>query len=477
MRKLLLTVVATLVGATTCPAADDLRVVKLTVSPAPRPDPAMKYRLYPPARELVPGNAAAMYYRAIVMTLNNLRHLNSDTADKSMLAAIDGEWLELPPDKLPTEARRGLSPWESALAEVALAARREQAVWDIPLREGGIATLLPEIQEIRSLVRLLALQAKLALAEGNYALAAQSLETMIRMGQHTSESGTLVSSLVGVACDSIAMSEIEFWIAEPDSPNLYWALTALPSPPIDIAAALESEHYWVGASLPYIDIMQTSVLSADQGRELARAAGEFLTMAIDNPTMELLPGMKVPVPANSVLLLPALATYPSAKRELIARGRPAAEVERMPVAQVVLLAWVQSYREHLDEAIAWGQRPYPEARAGIAKFDERFDASSRQPAALFSRLLLPAINAARLAGVRLEQRIALLRTLEALRLYAATHDGALPASLGDVTEVPIPLDPISGESFAYELSGATATLESREQTPYQHIRYEISVRK
>ena len=41
----------------------------------------------------------------------------------------------------------------------------------------------------------------------------------------------------------------------------------------------------------------------------------------------------------------------------------------------------------------------------------------------------------------------------------------------------IPLDPATGESFAYELSGGTATLQSREKSVYQHTIYEITVRK
>jgi hypothetical protein len=469
---------ALLLFASPCLAADEVRVVKLSVSPAARPVPVMKYRLLPTDRELVPGNAAALYYRAIVHLLNNRRQLVGKTADKKMLAARDGEWLELPPDKLPqADVRRALEGWSSAIEEATLGARRTQAIWDLPLREQGIETLLPEIQEMRTLARLLALKTKLAMADKKYDEAADALETMMQLGQHVSTSGTLISSLVGVACDSIALNEAEFWIGSPDSPNLYWALTALRNPPIDMAAGLESEHYWVGSSLPYVELLSTSVLSAEQGRELARAIGQFMGLAVENPTLELLPGLKLPVPADAVMLLPALATYPSAKRELIARGRPAAEVERMPVAQVVVLSWVQTYREQLDEAVAWGQRPYPEARVAIRRIEESFDEVNRRPSGFFARLLLPAINAARLAGVRLEQRVALLRTAEAVRLYSAAHDGGLPANLSEVTEVPIPLDPLNGEPFAYELLDGTATLQSREKTPYQHTKYEITVRK
>src|SRR5213593_2791887 len=39
-------------------------VVRLTVHPAAEPTPALKYRLLPEVRELTPGNAAVLYYRA-----------------------------------------------------------------------------------------------------------------------------------------------------------------------------------------------------------------------------------------------------------------------------------------------------------------------------------------------------------------------------------------------------------------------------
>ncbi len=65
------------------------------------------------------------------------------------------------------------------------------------------------------------------------------------------------------------------------------------------------------------------------------------------------------------------------------------------------------------------------------------------------------ISAGREAG--LEQQIALLRHVEALRLFAAEHDGKLPATLSDIS-VPLPLDPVTGKPFVYTVTGATAHL-------------------
>ncbi len=73
-------------------------------------------------------------------------------------------------------------------------------------------------------------------------------------------------------------------------------------------------------------------------------------------------------------------------------------------------------------------------------------------------MLMPALHSARLAGVRCERQLDLLQCIEAIRLYAATHDGAFPPSLEAITEAPVPLDPATGKPFEYKAEGATATL-------------------
>ena len=65
-------------------------------------------------------------------------------------------------------------------------------------------------------------------------------------------------------------------------------------------------------------------------------------------------------------------------------------------------------------------------------------------------LTTPAVQQVSNAVVRTDRTIALLRTVEALRLYGANHDGRLPEKLSDITEVPIPLDPLNGQPFGYQ---------------------------
>ena len=54
------------------------------------------------------------------------------------------------------------------------------------------------------------------------------------------------------------------------------------------------------------------------------------------------------------------------------------------------------------------------------------------------------------AETRLQWDIAVLRICEAMRLYAASHDGRWPEHLTDITEVPLPVNPYEGKPFVYQ---------------------------
>jgi hypothetical protein len=85
----------------------------------------------------------------------------------------------------------------------------------------------------------------------------------------------------------------------------------------------------------------------------------------------------------------------------------------------------------------------------------------------------------RIGAKRLETDLAALQCVEAIRSYAASHGGQLPQTLGEITEVTVPNDPMSGAAFRYTRTGATAVLESA--TPAggnakDVTRYEITVK-
>jgi hypothetical protein len=93
---------------------------------------------------------------------------------------------------------------------------------------------------------------------------------------------------------------------------------------------------------------------------------------------------------------------------------------------------------------------------------------------------LPAQASVQHAQGRIAQRIALLRHVEAVRMYAALHNGALPAKLSEIS-VPLPDDPFTGKPFRYELVGATAHLrgtppKSAPDNRFLRVHYEITLK-
>ena len=70
----------------------------------------------------------------------------------------------------------------------------------------------------------------------------------------------------------------------------------------------------------------------------------------------------------------------------------------------------------------------------------------------------PGDRISRSATARLDRNIAVLRVLEALRIHAVSHADKLPDTLADVTDVPIPNDPVTGKPFEYQRDGDKAFL-------------------
>jgi len=87
---------------------------------------------------------------------------------------------------------------------------------------------------------------------------------------------------------------------------------------------------------------------------------------------------------------------------------------------------------------------------------------------------------ARLLMNRFNRHVAALQCIEALRLYAAAHQGKFPEELSRITEVPVPDDPVSQKPFSYRCTGFDAVLEApapEGATERDAIRYELSLKE
>ncbi|HVA49090.1 MAG TPA: hypothetical protein VNH11_22195 [Pirellulales bacterium] len=434
--------------------------IRLSIHPAGEPRPALRYRLLPTLIDLRPGNAAVFYNKAALMW--------QQQADAKNDAQRASEWADMPLDKLPrAEMAVVVSRWGSVLQEVELATLREECDWQMPVRERiPYSIMLPELQELRNIARLLAAKARLGIAEGRYDDAVASLRMGYAVARHAARGPTLIHALVGIAIANIMTNQIRELSQQPDAPNLYWAFAVLPRPFIDLDRAYDYEADSIYFWHPEWREMER------EGRgpaEWRRAYDQLVDAMNEIDTRESSQEHRVAV------LIRAIKDYSRAKQWLVDYGRSPEAVELMTVQQVVVLYTFGTYNDLRDQMFKWSRLPYREVHEQLAAAERFHEQSARRREIVpLAHWLLPAIQAAMHAQTRNEQVFALSRTIEALRLYAAGHDGRLPKQLADITEAPVPDDPATGGPFTYRLSGDTAVLEGT-LPPGLHVRYEITV--
>lgn len=445
--------------------------LRLTVSPAKEPVPALKYPLLPAIRDQSAGNAALLYYRAF--SPDWLTHRRPETA--KVLDAWRNDT-----SKKPGEELRWVLTYKP-LEEIDKAARRSYCEWEQHerLRKEGIYMLLPDVQSMREFANLLALRARFQLQAGEYDKAVHTFQTGFALSRHVAEGLTLIQALVGLAINNIMLAEVERWIEKPDAPNLYWSLTALPSPYIDLRRSLQGERFFMDSLFPNLREAMIEKKPELFGQDRMRVVVRDLQLAgVMN-----LEGDMPNLGGKLGLALYAAKVYPEAKKALVAEGWKAEVVEQMPVTVTALMYEVLNYERIYDDLIKWYGTPYAEAKKGMAKAMETITASpSGVPVGkMLARMLLPALDKVIMAGLRTDRKIAALRCVEAMRLFAA-EKGRWPEKLAEMTEVPIPKDPLTGAAFEYRVEKDKATLTApaptgEKATRSNSIEYILTLRK
>lgn len=461
------------------------QVFKLAVSAAAEPAPPFKYQFTIPLSERQPGNSVPFYYRALVQ-FGNIAPEQKAKLEEAFEKFREIRAADLPKD----EVRTLLAPYGNVFTELDRAAVRVQTNWDWRLEELGpveaISFLLPEIQESRQLARLLALKAKFEVAEGRFDDAARTLRNGYALGQAVAEPPTLINDLVGIAIAAVMRDVVRDWIATPGSPNVYWAVTSLPRPFVDLRPALEYELSFPYRFAPWLSRAETDTSPPEVWRErFARTLGDLEAV---EPMMKLgsIREAQGDPLAQAAASLVALRGYPVAKRELISRGYDPQRVEAMPVGQV--LAIQQKFVDDViaQEMLKAALLPPAEAAAVSATVEQSLKGRGYlgppfvqigETIPLMS-LLAPATRGAGQASWRAEAYFAALRTIEAIRMHAASA-GVLPKSLAEIEAVPVPENPVSDEPFAYSSDGRTAVLDvvvSPDQ-PRVNWRVELTLQK
>jgi hypothetical protein len=461
-------------------------VYRVTLHPTAPPTPLSSAHLLPEAAESIPGNRVQMFLRSFMEQDNLYAKAEVDKRQK---------WNEMPLNELPKE----LKGYAGKLVDRDLydAARMTTSDWQLwyIVRRDGYGTLLPDHQKMRALADVLKSRVRGEVAAGDATAALHALKVHFALGKTLETSPSLIGHLVGVAITTIACNSLEELVQIDGCPNLFWSLTDLPSPFLDMRPAVQGERV---TSKAHFDRLVTASGPISDDELSLQMKNLYILTALnregpqtENPNLEETYKKWAADPARvekvraSLLALgfkPALPADLAKEFGVIDRRpakpvTPADIVKSLTPLQVVMTGDILQYEVYRDELFKAASLPLPKAvafiheakRAGDEQKDER----------LLARFLAPDLLRIKIAQARLEQRLAYLRVIEAIRLYAHRNGGALPASL-DAMKLPLPVDPVTDKPFEYSVKDGVATLHGENPNPGDprlNRYYEITIRK
>jgi len=450
------------------PARQNTGPIALMISPAPQARPALQYALLPPPEETQKGNAAVKYLTAT----QEMPAFTSEESDLLSAAYRDAPLAELSETDPKIKALRGKyggssgSPLRYWLRD---GSRMDGVDWETKLRSNGALALLPSMGKFRTLAQMLALEIRFDIKRHDWAAADDKLKTGYMLAKHLGAGETLIESLVGEAIEGVMNRCVEDWVAEPGSPNVYWPLTNVPTPIVDFRRAMSFEYGMAYFSMPEMTEMKAGHYSAAEWTQTWAHLQE-LQGAVNS-----LPGENNPSDWKQDLAGPGLGVwlYPQAKAYLVQKGTAADAVEKMPVPEALERYFVESFDEARDEEFKWIGLPAYQAAVGMPQWEKEFSDEGNS-ANFLARIMLPSLAKATIIIARGDRQIGMLRIIEAMRVYAAAN-GKFPAKLEDM-QLPVAVDPTTGNAYQYTLNGDTATLESVGAQKGDGMRYDLRLR-
>ncbi|HEV3438043.1 MAG TPA: hypothetical protein VG122_11830 [Gemmata sp.] len=406
--------------------------IRLNVQQMAAPKPALRYLLLPELKEMTPGNPVEGYFKCL---------LDQDlSAEKEVFG-------------------------NAALRQVDRAARMDKPDWQMRLaKTNEIGLSDSDVFKLLALAKGLQNRFRIEVAQRRFDDAIVTAKTMFAMSRHMGEHPRLIGNLVGVAIAQMAIGQLQEMLEQPGCPNLYWALTNLPSPLVSLdrsmsglRAEFQNELRDLDDTAPMTPAQLKKLIAhIDQMRDLTQAPSKEKTQAwLETRTKD------------SALVV-------AARSRLVEYGIPEERSLKFPAEQLILLDEKRAFEVHRDEfmkLMRFAPWQIEEQAARIAQTkDELLFAHGVHLASLLKYRRDQAVH---------EQRFALLQHVEALRMYAAEHKGQLPEKLTDIV-VLLPVDPFTGKPFRYTLEGATAHIRCN-QTPGGekiaafNLHYEITI--
>ena len=244
-------------------------LIRLTVSPAPAPKPALRYLLLPELKEMNPGNPIQNYMKCFMEQQKFFFDKEAFERREKLLA--------MPLKELPAQELQDYGG--SPLRQADWAARLDNPDWQIllKLKSRRRQPAAPRRAADAALAKALKVRFRAEVALGRFDDAHPDRQDDVRHVARTwastrRSSATWSASAIAIA----AIGPLEEMLEQPGCPNLYWALTNLPVPLVPLDKGMEGERVVVLAE--FRDLDDSAPMSADQLKKFIAHMDEIARM-------------------------------------------------------------------------------------------------------------------------------------------------------------------------------------------------------
>ena len=440
------------------------KTIELTVYPKALDENSFGLKLLPTEVDIKEGNAAVVLLR---MRYEQDRYMEQ-------VASKFDEWLERPLDD--PDVNNGIQ-FGSMYKQLKRAAYIRDADWNYPIDEdeSRIGILLPDVQTGRTFVgKGLPLYIRTQIAQGRANEGREAILVGLACSRHYARTPLLVCGLIGNSCAIAILDQADMLLQVESSENLYWAYQKLPRPLVGIEHSASLETEVVEKSIPEL---RSRPWPSHEDEAAWTSAGSQITVMFME-TVRRLPALERAT---------RLQNYLGYLRENWNEcGDPETKTK---VAELSDPELGTRYFVHKSRLIA--QKLEVACHMNPSEAIELLLTSHEELEALAKKMKVPELPSVffdplnvYVATWRPSRKVVALQTIEAIRHYAAVHNGQLPGSLDEI-DLPIPADPFTGKVMAYKvgdegaatliMSNPPALVRNLEGTDLFEFKYRIRI--
>ncbi len=413
------------------------KTVVVEITPRAIENPMLKYRFLPREDELKPGNAVPILLRLPWEQRAWMEKVYPNLQQWENVPLNDPKWKEysdIPP---------------RFFEEMKRAAYRRDAAWEYPIGEVPAMTiLLPDVQGLRAFLGFgLSSRAKYHLSRGELDEAMEVIKVGIANARHIAATPFVINQLVAAAIQRTMFDRTVDLISQPESPNLYWGLSTIPKGILSLERTADFEGQMLALTFPFTKDLD----KPRDSQEWKKLFDQQLNLLAET--------MGLVVPKGEAEKKQAFAQTEQVARKELPKllGYTPEKVAQMTKEEAILRWFVTN---HINLDSRYNAYSFLAAREALPQlFKLNRDCSefySHLNSKFFDFFKNPLFNYLSLNGNY--RRVQMLRVIEAVRHYAAKHDGKLPEKLEDISDIPVPIDPLTEKPFVWKVEGFVATL-------------------